>query len=140
VPALQFIRHVDIKGAFFPLEFSSDCLTEARMGLLDGILGGIVGAEATHLISGVIEQHGGLSGLAAQFQKQGLGGVMQSWISTGANSPISAEQIQQVLGSNTVTQLAAKLGLNPQDVAQKLAQMLPQAVDKMTPGGVLPTR
>ncbi|HLQ13945.1 MAG TPA: YidB family protein [Steroidobacteraceae bacterium] len=110
------------------------------MGLLDGILGGIVGAEATHLISGVIEQHGGLSGLATQFQKQGLGGVMQSWIGTGANSPISAEQIQQVLGSNTVTQLAAKLGLNPQDVAQKLAQMLPTAVDKMTPAGVLPTR
>ncbi len=65
---------------------------------------------------------------------------MQSWIGTGANSPISAEQIQQTLGSNTVTQLAAKLGLDPQDVAQKLAQMLPQAVDRMTPGGVLPTR
>ena len=110
------------------------------MGLLDGVLGGIVGAEATHLISGVIEQHGGLSGRVAQFQKQGLGGVMQSWVGTGANSPISAEQIQQALGSNTVTQLAAKLGLNPQDVAQKLAQMLPQAVDKMTPGGVIPTR
>ncbi|HEX9474925.1 MAG TPA: YidB family protein [Steroidobacteraceae bacterium] len=87
-----------------------------------------------------MEQHGGLSGLAAQFQQQGLGGVMQSWIGTGANSPISAEQIQQTLGSNTVTQLAAKLGLDPQDVAQKLAQMLPQAVDRMTPGGVLPTR
>ena len=110
------------------------------MGLLDGVLGGIVGAEATHLISGVIEQHGGLSGLVTQFQKQGLGGVVQSWIGTGANAPISAEQIQQVLGSNTVTQLAAKLGLNPQDVAQKLAQMLPQAVDKMTPAGVLPNR
>ncbi len=109
------------------------------MGLLDGVLGGIVGAEAIHLINGVIEQHGGLSGLATQFQKQGLGGVMQSWIGTGANAPVSAEQIQQALGSNTVAQLAARLGLNPQDVAQKLAQMLPQAVDRMTPGGVIPT-
>jgi len=129
-----------LKAPFFPPGYSGYFLSEAHMGLLDGILGGIVGAEATHLISGVIEQHGGLSGLMTQFQKQGLGGVMQSWIGTGANAPISAEQIQQALGSNTVAQLAAKLGLNPQDVAQKLAQMLPQAVDKMTPGGVLPAR
>ena len=108
------------------------------MGFLDGILGGVVGAELTSLVSGEIERHGGVSGLVAQFEQQGLGHVVQSWVGTGSNLPVNADQIHQVLGSTTVTQLAAKFGLNPQDLAQKLAQILPQAVDKMTPGGAIP--
>jgi uncharacterized protein YidB (DUF937 family) len=108
-----------------------------NMGILDGILGGVVGAELTSIVSGVIERHGGVAGLAAQFEQQGLGHIVQSWIGPGGNLPITADQIHQVLGSSTVTQLAEKFGLNPQDLAQKLSQVLPQAVDKMTPGGVV---
>jgi uncharacterized protein YidB (DUF937 family) len=107
------------------------------MGLLDGVLGGIVGAEVTSLVSGVIERHGGIPGLVAQFERQGLGGVVQSWIGPGANQPITTEQLHQVLGNDSVMQLAQKLGINPQDLLQKLAQALPQAVDKMTPGGTV---
>ena len=108
------------------------------MGMLDGILGGVVGAEMTTLIAGAIERHGGLPGLVSQFEQQGLGGVVHSWIGTGPNQPISAEQLRQVLGSNTVTQMAARFGVNPQDLLQKLTQILPQTVDKMTPAGVVP--
>lgn len=107
------------------------------MGLLDGVLGGVVGTEMTFLVTGVIERHGGLSGLISQFEKQGLGGIMQSWVGTGPNQAISAEQLQQVLGNNTVTQMAEKFGINPQDLVQKLTQALPQAVNKMTPDGVV---
>ena len=109
------------------------------MGLLDGILGGVVGAEAMHLLNGVIEQHGGLPGLVASFQQKGLGNIVQSWIGTGANQAISVDQIQHALGSDTVTQLAAKFGLSAQDLAQKLSQVLPTAVDKMTPNGSVST-
>lgn len=108
------------------------------MGLLDGILGGAVGAEMTSLVEGAIARHGGLPGLISQFEQQGLGGVMQSWVGTGANQPISADQLHQVLGSATVQQMAAKFGINPQELLQKLSQVLPQAVDRMTPGGVVP--
>ena len=107
------------------------------MGFLDGVLGGVVGAELTSIVAGVIERHGGVAGLAAKFDQQGLGHIVQSWIGPGGNLPITPEQIQQVLGSSTVTQLAEKFGLNPQEVAQKLSQILPQAVDKMTPAGVV---
>jgi uncharacterized protein YidB (DUF937 family) len=79
----------------------------------------------------------GSKGLVAQFEKQGLGGVVGSWVGTGANQPISADQLHQVLGSDMVTQMAQKFGLNPQDLLQKLAANLPQAVDKLTPGGVV---
>ena len=108
------------------------------MGLLDGVLGGVVGTEMTSLVTGAIERHGGLPGLVSQFEQQGLGGVVQSWIGTGPNQAISADQLHKVLGSATVQQMAAKFGLNSQDMLQKLSQVLPQAVDKMTPGGVLP--
>jgi len=108
------------------------------MGLLDGVLGGLVGAGVTSLVEGVIAQHGGLPGLIDQFQKQGMGGVVQSWVGTGANQPVSPDQLHQVLGSDTVTALAGKLGIDPQELLQKLSSALPDAVDKLTPGGVVP--
>ena|SRR5437868_7392256 len=108
------------------------------MGFLDSVLGGVLGAEATSLVGGIIAQHGGLSGLAAQFEQQDLGHLVQSWIGAGKNLPISAEQLQQVLGSGVVAQLAAKTGVNPQELLQKISQMLPHTVDQMTPGGVIP--
>jgi uncharacterized protein YidB (DUF937 family) len=107
------------------------------MGLLDGVLGGVLGAGLTSVVSDAIEKHGGVAGLVKQFEQKGLGGVVQSWVGTGANLPISAEQIHQVLGSDTVAQLAAKFGLDPQDLAHKISELLPAAVDKMTPGGVV---
>ena len=108
------------------------------MGLLDGVLGGVVGAGLTHAISGYIEKNGGLQGVVAQFEKHGLGDTVKSWIGTGANAPISADQVRAVVGSDLLQQLSAKTGLSVGDLAQKLAQVLPQAVDKMTPDGVMP--
>jgi uncharacterized protein YidB (DUF937 family) len=105
---------------------------------IDGVLGGAVGAEIVNVVSSLIDKHGGVQGLVSQFEKQGLGGVVQSWVRTGANQSITAEQIRQALGSNAVAEMAAKFGLNPQDLAQKLAQALPQTVDKLTPAGVVP--
>jgi uncharacterized protein YidB (DUF937 family) len=108
------------------------------MGILDGVLGGVVGAELTNVVSGVIERHGGVAGLVSQFEQQGLGGIAQSWVSNGPNQAITSDQLHQVLGSSTVTALAAKFGINPQDMLAKLTQVLPQAVDKLTPAGVAP--
>jgi uncharacterized protein YidB (DUF937 family) len=108
------------------------------MGLLDGVMGGVVGAGLTHVVSGLIEKHGGLQGVLAQFEKQGLGDTVKSWIGTGANLPISPDQVRASLGPDLLQQLAAKTGLSVGDLAQKLAQVLPQTVDKMTPEGVLP--
>lgn len=107
------------------------------MGLLDSMLGGVVGAEMASVVSHAIEKHGGVSGLVAQFEQQGLGNVVKSWVGTGANLPVTSDQLHQVLGSATVQQMAAKFGLNPQDMLQKLSQVLPAAIDKMTPGGTI---
>lgn len=108
------------------------------MGLLDGLLGGLVGGEMATVVNSLIERHGGLQGIIDQLQQQGLGPTVKSWVSTGANQPISADQIHQAFGQGAIAELAAKAGLSPQELAQKLSQVLPQAIDGLTPGGVVP--
>ena len=108
------------------------------MGLLDGILGGAIGVEGATLLNSFIEKQGGLQNIASQFEKNGFGATMKSWISQGENMPVTADEIQQALGSSKVQELAAKLGLPADKLASLLAQHLPQAIDKATPGGTLP--
>ena len=107
------------------------------MGLFDGVLGGLIGGEMATVVNGLIERHGGVQGIISQLQQQGLGDTVKSWVASGPNQPISAQQIQQAFGTH-LDGLAAKLGMNPQELAQKLSQVLPAAIDKLTPGGKLP--
>jgi uncharacterized protein YidB (DUF937 family) len=111
------------------------------MGLFDGLLGGIVGAEMATVVNSFIQQHGGVQGVVSALEQQGLGGVARSWIGTGPNQPISAEQLGQAFGNSAVlTQLAGKLGVSPQELTGKLSQILPAAIDKLTPGGTVPPK
>ena len=108
------------------------------MGLLDGLIGGVVGAGMTTAVNQILEKHGGLQGVVREFERNGLGATVQSWVGTGPNQTITADGINRVLGSDLLQQLAAKTGLSVQDLSQRLAQVLPEAVDKLTPDGVIP--
>jgi len=108
------------------------------MGMFDGLLGGIVGAGMVSVVNGIIEKHGGLQGVVSEFEKNGLGATVQSWVGTGANTPISADEVHKVLGQDLLQQLAAKSGLSVEELTQKLSHVLPQAVDHLTPGGTIP--
>src|SRR4029079_18388868 len=103
------------------------------MGMFDGLVGGIVGAGMVSVVNGILEKHGGLQGVVGEFEKNGLGATVRSWVGTGPNQSISPAEVHKVLGSDLLQQLSAKSGLSVEDLAQKLSQMLPQAVDKMTP-------
>jgi uncharacterized protein YidB (DUF937 family) len=111
------------------------------MGLMQGLesmVGGAVGAELMTAVSAFIQQHGGVQGVVSQLEQQGLGGVAKSWVGSGPNQPISAAQIAQAFGnSGVIGQLAAKTGMSPQDLTQKLSQLLPTAIDKLTPQGTV---
>jgi uncharacterized protein YidB (DUF937 family) len=109
------------------------------MGLLDGLIGGAVGAEMITVVNQLIAKHGGLPGIVSQLQQQGLGPTVNSWIGTGPNQPISPDQVHQTFGPEVIRELAAKTGMNPQDLAQKLSQVLPQVIDRLTPTGSVPT-
>src|SRR5665213_1789527 len=106
------------------------------MGILDslensdafkGALGQIGGAVLPVVLSEVMGNggQGGLTAVVAKLQQAGLGDQVKSWIGNGQNLPITSEQLQQVLGSDVVKQLAAKFNI-PVD---QLGQVLPKAVD-----------
>ena len=115
------------------------------MGILDslessGILGKLGAAVLPVVMSEVMGtgNQGGLNAIIAKLQQAGFGDQVKSWIGTGQNLPITADQLKQVLGSDAVRQIAAKYNIPIDQVAEVLAHQLPVAVDKASPDGKLP--
>lgn len=113
------------------------------MGMLDTVLGAMSGKAGEGgganaligMVGSLIQQSGGLQGLADKFSQSGAGGAFASWVGTGQNQSISSGEIQQALGSEQVKALAAKMGIDPAQASTLLAQYLPKVVDKLTPQG-----
>jgi uncharacterized protein YidB (DUF937 family) len=125
------------------------------MGLLDSVLGSAMGAlqgggqgggnaVLMQVIGALLQGQGGggasagLGGLLQQLQQGGLGEAAQSWVSTGQNLPVSADQLQSALGADRIDALAQQVGMPAGDLSSQLAQYLPQVVDQLTPGGQVP--
>ena len=119
------------------------------MGILDslenspafkGALGQLEAAVLPAVLNEVLGSggQGGLNAIVAKLHQAGLGDEVSSWLGNGQNLPITAEQLQQVLGSDTVRQLAARYNIPVDQISQILAQQLPKAVDQASPDGKLP--
>ena len=134
------------------------------MGLLDSVLGGMLGGgqqqqqqqgggagALINIVAGMLAKSGiggsgggandgigGLGALVEQFQRGGLGDVMNSWIGTGQNQPISPDQLGNVLGGDVLGKLTQHTGMSQGDLLGQLSQLLPQMVDHATPDGKLP--
>ena len=120
------------------------------MGLLENLTsaltsqpGQCAGANPTSaVISEVLtlieNRQGGLGGLLSSFEQNGLGHVFQSWVGTGQNLPVSAGQIQSVLGAECTAKIAQATGIPQAQIESHLTTLLPQLIDHLTPGGQLP--
>jgi len=113
------------------------------MGLFDslassmlGKLGGEKGAIAQVAVD-LFNENGGLPGVLEKFKAAGFADEAASWVGKGANLQISAEQITQVLGSTTIQTAANKLGIDTSEISAKIAEYLPQVIDRMTPDGTV---
>lgn len=117
------------------------------MGMLDKMTGsfgeqlksgngkeGSILSSAMDLFSGA----GGLHGLINSFQQKGLGDIVSSWVSRGENRSITPQQVKEGIGSDRVSQVAAKAGVSEDEAAQTLSRHLPDFIDKMTPEGNVP--
>ena len=93
--------------------------------------------EITAVIDGFIAQHGGVPGILRHLEVQGLGKTAETWVRKGPNLPISGDHVQALFGTDVVLSLAAQLRVQPQELACMIAQVLPQAVDQLTPNGVV---
>ena len=138
------------------------------MGLLDGILGSVVGAALggnrtqtqsqdplgailsgltrsdgggggsnmlLQLALSMLQQNGGLDGILGKFRQGGLGQQADSWVGTGQNMNVSADQLQEVLGPGTIGDIAAKLGLSHEQAGSAMSQVLPELINQLTPKG-----
>lgn len=129
------------------------------MGLLDSVLGSALGAMTgqqgggggagalIQVLGGLLANQGGgggggglggLGGLIGQLQQGGLADAVGSWISTGQNMPVSADQITAALGQGRLSEMAQQAGVPVGDLAGQLSQYLPQIIDKLSPNGQLP--
>ena len=123
------------------------------MGLFDGVLGNVLGSvmgggqqqqanPMLNIILGMLANNtqpgGGLGGMLQQFQQAGMGDVIGSWIGKGDNLPISADQLQSVLGSGALGDIAKQLGMSRGETAGQLSQMLPDIINQLTPSGEAP--
>lgn len=126
------------------------------MGLLDSVLGGMLGGAQQQqqggagalisIVAGMLANQGGaaggsgggLAGLAEQFQRGGMGDVMNSWIGKGENLPIEPDQLGSVLGGDLLGKLTQHTGMEQGDLLGQLSQLLPQMVDQATPEGRIP--
>ena len=126
------------------------------MGLLDSVLGQVLGGAAQQqpqgggmgelgglagALGGLLANNGsagGLGGLVSKFEQAGMGDVIGSWIGKGENQPVSGGQLQDALGSDTIANIASKLGINAQTLLPMLATLLPVLIDRLTPHGKVP--
>ena len=133
------------------------------MGLLDGILGNVLGGNRAQpqaqdplgaIFSGLaggsgggtenillqlglsmLQQNGGLEGVLGKFRQAGMGAQADSWVSTGPNMNISPDQLQEVLGSDTLSDIASKLGISEDQAGSAMSQVIPELIDQLTPQG-----
>lgn len=135
------------------------------MGLLDGLIGNVLGSGPSsnqgqdplgsvlgrlgggnqprsgnlllQLALSMLRQNGGLEGILGKFRESGLSHQADSWVSTGQNMSISADQLQNVFGPSTISELASRLGVSEQQAGSEMAQVLPEVIDRLTPEGQL---
>jgi uncharacterized protein YidB (DUF937 family) len=136
------------------------------MGLLDGLIGNVLGSVLSsnqgqdplgsvlgrlgggnrprsgnlllQLALSMLQQNGGLGGILGKFRESGLSHEADSWVSTGENMSISADQLQNVFGASTISELASRLGVSEQQAGAEMAQVLPEVINRLTPEGRVP--
>ncbi len=111
-------------------------------GMLGSLLSRLGGPEQSQVLLttaiNMVQQNGGLEGILAKFRAQGHGNAVDSWIGTGDNHVISAQHVEQVLGTSTVNEVATQMGMTPAQASGSLASVLPELINSLTPNGHVP--
>ncbi len=122
------------------------------MGLMDsikGLLGGggsaAAGSDITGALTGLLSgkgdigaKLGGMSGILGKFDAAGMGDKVKSWTGDGPNQPLTGDEVEKALGKDTIDEMAKSAGGTPDSMKSGLAGMLPDLVDKLSPGGTIP--
>jgi len=104
----------------------------ARLGGSQGSDGGVA------VLHKMVRSSGGLQGLIWKLSRNGLGQQAQSWVSTGANQPVTGSQVRDAIDARQLKAMADQAGLTPEETSDQLAKVLPVVVNQATPQGQLP--
>jgi uncharacterized protein YidB (DUF937 family) len=117
--------------ALMPIVLSMLSNRGTRGGGLGDILGQVLGGAGGG-------SAGGLGGILAQVQRAGFGEQAASWVSRGANKPISPDAMTQIFGRDGLEQISRQAGLSQDDASRGLSELLPEVIDRVTPDGDVP--
>ncbi len=93
------------------------------------------GSVITDVLGSLLKNQGGMEGIFNQLQKGGLDDLLNSWIGTGQNKPMNANQVNDVFGDETLSDVAQQAGVEKAQAQDILSQALPQIIDMLTPNG-----
>ena len=102
-------------------------------GLLGQLSSSLGGASAGGILST------GLGELLDRFKQSGQGDTAESWVKTGPNKPCTAAQLEKAIGPEVLETLTKQTGLSREELVSRLCRELPEAVDKYTPEGRIPS-
>ena len=118
------------------------------MSIFDSIISGVgekfgLGNKSGALLAALLglmtnRDRGGFAGFLDMFRNAGLSDTVDSWITTGENTPLSGEQVESALGEGTVRELADQAGTDTANTSSALGYLIPNVVDRLTPDGEVP--
>jgi uncharacterized protein YidB (DUF937 family) len=111
--------------------------TPGAQGGIGGILGQLTGSPSGASAGGFLS--GGLGELVERFKQAGHGAAADSWVGSGPNQQIASPQVEQAIGPDVLNTLSKQTGLSREELLARLSRELPDAVDKYTPQGRLPS-
>lgn len=114
---------------------------ELNVGILNrltGLLGGGRKVGVAQVVQALLDQFGGIEGLMAKLESSGLSGQLSSWVGTEENAEVGAKRIEEALGSDAISGVAQKLGIDQKEAAAKISVALPKLIDRLTPAGKVP--
>lgn len=106
--------------------------------ILSGLAGGNSGSGGNPLlqiIMSLVLQNGGLDGLLGKFRQAGMGAQADSWVGQGSNMGIAPNQLEQIFGSSTMSDIASRLGMSQDQAGSAVSQVLPELINQLTPQG-----
>jgi uncharacterized protein YidB (DUF937 family) len=81
----------------------------------------------------------GLRDLVDSFKQAGQGEAADSWIGNGPNKQIGPSDLEKAIGPDVLAALSEQTGLSREEILARLSKNIPEAVDKYTPQGRIPT-
>jgi uncharacterized protein YidB (DUF937 family) len=109
------------------------------MGLFNGLMRGVASAGVLALVAKLVNDHGGLDGMANTLREKGLADAVHSWIGTGKNDTVTPQQMHDAIGTQKMDELAQQSGMTRDQVAGELSTALPEVMNRLSPQGKLPS-